>query len=74
MFVPTSNRIWQNATEMAWSLDRKGKVLPAQDILIAAHALKFGGGILTADRHFLDIPGMRVFDPAEEFEEWGKSS
>lgn len=69
-FVPTSNQIWANATEIAWTLDRKGEVLPAQDILIAAHAMKFGGTILTADSHFLRIPGIRVFDPAEEFETW----
>ncbi len=69
-FVPTSNQIWANATEIAWALDRRGKVLPAQDVLIAAHALKFGGAILTSDRHFYDIPGMRVYDPAEEFSEW----
>jgi len=69
-FVPTSNQIWANATEIAWALDRRGKVLPAQDILIAAHALKFGGSILTSDRHFYDVPGMRVFDPAEEFPDW----
>ncbi|MCH8512588.1 MAG: PIN domain-containing protein [Kiritimatiellae bacterium] len=69
-FVPTSNQIWANATEMAWTLDRRGKILPAQDLLIAAHALKFGGSILTADRHFYEIPGMKVFDPAEEFPEW----
>jgi len=58
--VPTSNQIWANATEIAWALDRRGKVLPAQDILIAAHALKFGGCILSSDRHFYDIPGVRV--------------
>jgi len=69
-FVPTSNQIWVNATEIAWTLDRRGKVLPAQDVLIAAHALKFGGSILTSDRHFDDIPGIRVYDPAKEFPAW----
>ncbi|MGA0333028.1 MAG: type II toxin-antitoxin system VapC family toxin [Kiritimatiellia bacterium] len=68
--VPTSNQIWANATEIAWALDRRGKVLPSQDVLIAAHALKFGGAILTSDRHFYDIPGVRVYDPAEEFSGW----
>ncbi len=69
-FVPTSNQIWANATEIAWALDRRGKVLPAQDVLIAAHALKFGGSILTSDQHFYDIPGIRVYNPAEEFPAW----
>jgi len=71
LWVPTSNQILANATEMAWALDRRGKVLPAQDVLIAAHALKFGGAILTSDRHFYEIPGIRVYDPAVEFPEWG---
>jgi predicted nucleic acid-binding protein len=70
LWVPTSNQIWANATEMAWALDRRGKVLPAQDVLIAAHALKFGGAILTSDRHFYEIPGIRVYDPSEEFADW----
>lgn len=69
-FVPTSNRIWANATELAWVLDRRGTVLPAQDVLIAAHAFKFGGAILTSDRHFYEIPGVKVYDPSEEFEDW----
>lgn len=67
-FIPTTNLIWSNATEIAWTLDRKGQVLPAQDILIAAHALKFGGRILTSDHHFDSIPGLTVLKPEEELE------
>jgi predicted nucleic acid-binding protein len=70
MDVPTSSRICANATEIAWTLDRSGVVLPAQDILIAAHAMKFGGAILSSDVHFRKIPGLRVYDPAEEFSDW----
>ena len=68
--VPTSSQIWTNATDIAWTLDRSGVVLPAQDILIAAHAMKFGGTILSSDAHFHHIPGLRMFDPAEEFSDW----
>lgn len=67
-FIPTTNPIWANATEMARTLDRAGKVLPAQDILIAAHALKFGGRILTSDRHFESIPGLTILRPEDELE------
>ena len=69
-FVPTSNLIWANARKIAWTLDRSGKVLPAQDILIAAHALKFGGRILTSDRHFESIPGLKVYNPVKEIAGW----
>lgn len=69
-FIPTTHPIWANASEIAWTLDRSEKVLPAQDILIAAHVLKFGGRILTSDRHFESIPGLKVFKPIEEIEGW----
>ena len=69
-FIPATNIIWSDATEIAWTLDRQGKVLPAQDILIAAHCLKFGGQILTSDRHFESVHGLKVYKPEEELEGW----
>ena len=62
IFITTSQQIWERATQLAWSLDRQGRVLPAQDILIAAHALQVGATVLTADAHFSFIPGLRVID------------
>lgn len=61
-FLPTSNAIWQRATEIAWALDRQGLVLPAPDVLIAACALQAKAAVLTADAHFHSIPGLRVLD------------
>lgn len=58
--VPMDNRLWEEATELAWQLDRKGIVLPAQDILIAASARRLGADVLTDDAHFRLIPGLRV--------------
>ena len=60
--VPTSNKIWEEATTLAWTLDRCCVTLPAQDILIAAHALQAGATVLTLDAHFQSIPGLRVID------------
>lgn len=60
IFVPTTNQIWERAAQLAWSLDRQGRVLPAQDILIAAHALQINAAVLTADAHFQQIPGLRI--------------
>jgi len=60
IFLPTTNQIWERATHLAWSLDRQGRVLPAQDLLIAAHALQADAAVLTADAHFQHIPGLRV--------------
>lgn len=63
--VPTDNRVWEAATELAWSLDRKGITLPAQDILIASCARRIGAAVLTWDRHFRDIPDLRVLESWE---------
>ena len=65
IFIPTTNQIWERATQLAWSLDRQGRVLPAQDILIAAHALQTNALVLTHDAHFQEIPGLRVSDSLE---------
>ena len=65
IFIPTTNPVWERAAQLAWSLDRQGRVLPAQDILIAAHALQVNAAVLTADAHFQQIPGLRILDRLE---------
>ncbi len=62
IFIPTTNQIWERAAQLAWALDRQGLVIPAQDILIAAHALQAEATVLTHDAHFSSIPGLRVID------------
>ncbi|MFZ4776010.1 MAG: type II toxin-antitoxin system VapC family toxin [Terrimicrobiaceae bacterium] len=58
--VQTDNRLWEQAAELGWELDRCGRTIPAQDILIAACALRAGVPVLTADKHFEGIPGLMV--------------
>lgn len=62
IFLPTTSIIWERATQLAWTLDRQGVVLPAPDLLIAACALQAGATVLTADVHFSCIPGLRVLE------------
>ncbi|MDE3084548.1 MAG: PIN domain-containing protein [Verrucomicrobiota bacterium] len=62
LYVPTANSVWERAAQLAWSLDRRGVVLPAPDLLIAACALHAGAPVLTADAHFYEIPGLRVIE------------
>ncbi|MDX2109532.1 MAG: PIN domain-containing protein [Verrucomicrobiota bacterium] len=62
IYVPTNNKLWEQATELAWQLDRKGIVLPAQDILIATCALHLGAAVLSFDQHFQLIPNLKVYD------------
>lgn len=66
IFVTTDNLLWAEAAELAWQLDRQGRVLPATDVLIAACALRSGAEVLTHDKHFEDIPHLplaKVPDP-----------
>ena len=60
LYVATGSSVWERTAQLAWSLDRKGLVLPSSDLLIAACALQTGAAVLTADGHFDIIPGLRV--------------
>jgi len=68
--VPTSNKIWEEATQLAWKLDRTGITLPAQDILIATCARSIGAAVLTDDAHFNSIPDLQVVRPTLELDGW----
>lgn len=61
--IPSNNRLWEDAAELAWKLDRKGIVIPGTDVVIAASALRIGAAVLTSDRHFQNIPGLQVISP-----------
>ena len=59
--VPTTARLWQQAADLAWSLDRTtGGHRPLTDILIARCAMQVGAVLISPDRHFEGIPGLRV--------------
>ncbi len=58
--VPTDQRVWQQTEDLAWQLDRKGRVLPLTDLLIAVCALRIGAAVLTLDRHFEAVPDLQL--------------
>ena len=62
MWIESTESVWSKTLELAWHLDRKGEVLPVQDIHIAACALEISAVLLTFDRHFALIPGLTVTD------------
>jgi len=62
LWINSSATLWDRTLELAWELDRKGNVLPIQDVHIAACALELSAVILTFDRHFSLIPGLTVSD------------
>lgn len=63
--VPTDNRIWEDAEAMLWQLDRSGVILPLPDLVIAACAKRIGAVVLTYDKHFQHIPGVRAVSQLE---------
>jgi predicted nucleic acid-binding protein len=60
--VPTDNRVWAEAEQTLWELDRTGVVLPLTDVVIACCARRIGAVVLTYDGHFDSIPGIRTID------------
>ena len=58
--VSTDHRVWRMTENIAWQLDRVGRVLPLPDLIIAACALHAGASVLTEDRHFDSIPGLSL--------------
>ncbi len=61
-FLDLAQAGWQDATRLAWELDRRGEIVPLTDIIIAATAMIHGAALLTFDRHFQAIPGLVVVD------------
>ncbi len=59
--VPANAKLWQTVAEMAWALDRSsGGSRPLTDIIIARCAMNVGAVLVSPDKHFLDIPGLKV--------------
>ena len=44
------------------TLKQAGRPIPINDVWIAAHALEYGAVLVTRDKHFLNIPGLRLWD------------
>ncbi len=47
--------------EIKLHLQKKGKPIPENDIWIAAQTIETGSILVTYDKHFLSIPGLRLW-------------
>ena len=65
--IPTDLALLDAAAELAWTLDRKGVVLPLSDIVIAACARRGGATLVTSDFHFSKIPGLNTLQDVPRF-------
>ncbi len=59
--VPTTAKLWREAAELAWFMDRTaGGHRPLTDLVIAKCALQVGATLVSPDGHFEDIIGLKV--------------
>lgn len=59
-YLELPKELWLRAGELSASLRKNGKTLPFSDILIAALAIEHNIAVLTEDRHFREIPDVKV--------------
>lgn len=52
--------------EVITFLRNSGKPIPTNDIWIAALAVETGSVLISSDKHFLNVPQVRLFDPNED--------
>ena len=48
--------------EIKAELNKKGKMIPLNDIWIASHAIETGSKLVTFDTHFRNISGLRLWE------------
>ena len=59
-YAEMTRHLWQKTAELSASLKKKGLNLPLSDILIAAVAIEHNLKIFTLDKHFAQIPGVKL--------------
>jgi hypothetical protein len=56
-----STDIWIKAGKLALSLRRRGITNPLTDVAIAALAIEHNLSVFTLDKHFEQIPGVKIY-------------
>jgi hypothetical protein len=57
--------LWMKTGRLSCSLRRNGVTLPLSDISIAVIAIEHKLSVFTLDRHFADIPGVKLHKTAQ---------
>ena len=55
-----TRNLWIKAGKLSSRLRSKGHILPLSDIIIAVLALEHNCAVLTVDRHFEVVPGLKA--------------
>jgi len=59
-YLPTEHSTWRIVQQLVWDFERAGRRIGMQDVIIAGCALEAGAAVLTLDKRFSEIPGLRV--------------
>ena len=62
-WVPTTDAIWEEVSELAWTLARIGVTMEVTDMIIAVSALSVDAAVWTFDSDFRYVPDLRVVTP-----------
>ena len=65
-WVPTTEKIWAEASDLAWNLAAHGVTMQITDLVIAVSALAVDAAVLTLDSDFRSVPGLRVLEKLED--------
>lgn len=55
-----NRELWISAGKLSATLRKSGHTLPLSDIIIATLAMNHTCSVLTVDRHFAEIPGLKL--------------
>ena len=58
-FIPATRVTADHYSRIGRALRAKGRPIPSNDIWIAAHALETGADLVSHDRHFAEVDGIR---------------
>jgi hypothetical protein len=58
--IEMDNTLWDETARLAWTLDRRGVVLPLTDLIIACCAMRTGATVVSSDEHFKQIPDLAI--------------
>ena len=60
--LPVSRETAEIYGQIKSLLDKQGTPIPSNDLWIAANAIETGSVLLTYDKHFLEVPGLRLWN------------
>ena len=60
-YAEMTKKLWQSGAELSTALKKNGVNLPISDIFIAAIAIENDLSIYTLDKHFEQIPNLKLY-------------